>query len=474
MTTTGLLDRAVAAAGERAGRDLLQWRTATDLTHLAASKVKGSLATTGAAGGTLLTDVPLLKAGTFHGGAVTLDASDLVAMVERFGVLAPDVFVPPVRIDHSWNVLNVIGHIADLRVTQRADPSNAGKLTAYLDGDLQILDDTALGLIQRGILRNRSSEVGPYEANTGDLHSLVMWGVAFVDIPAVEGLGPVPLSKMGRAISGLGAPHLITMLTESTEETPVSEPTTAPAAGEPTEDEQPSAVPDSEGTPDGDQPSQGEQPQPQQGTPPVGEGDGDQDEDDDEDQDQGGDAHEQQDAPPAAEAAPAPVDQSPAPEALAARRAALGLSADATPAQVLRALGLTRQADDLESRERADLARQVGAYAAKGLLGKTARPAAEALLGHHDSSVREHARTLLDNLPAPVKAGNGEHLGKTTSTATGPRGDDAPGAADLTASEDLQELGRQFFALTPAQRKPGTPEALAYDARRLELEAASR
>ncbi len=100
-------------------------------------------------------------------------------MVFNFRMLRERGLFPnvPVRADHSWSVNSLVGYFADLRVENN-----------HLVADLEITEPEALERWNRGTYRARSLEVGMYETNDESVFWPVVMGVAFVDIPAVEGL----------------------------------------------------------------------------------------------------------------------------------------------------------------------------------------------------------------------------------------------------------------------------------------------
>jgi hypothetical protein len=83
----------------------------------------------------------------------------------------------PVRANHGRDINSVIGYFEDLRV--QGD---------RLVGDFAITEPDALAKIERGTYRSVSFEIGPYVTNEGAEFWPVAWGVAYVDIPAVEHL----------------------------------------------------------------------------------------------------------------------------------------------------------------------------------------------------------------------------------------------------------------------------------------------
>lgn len=100
----------------------------------------------------------------------------------------------PVRDGHPGWIINgqagngkVVGWHTNLRVEEMKAPHD-GEKYHYLLADYEILDDDAATNIQKGLWRNRSSEIGAYRTNGQSEHWPVYMGVAYVDIPAVEGL----------------------------------------------------------------------------------------------------------------------------------------------------------------------------------------------------------------------------------------------------------------------------------------------
>jgi hypothetical protein len=95
----------------------------------------------------------------------------------------------PVREGHDdifSSGLNVVGYITKLSTTRGEDPS--GNTVTLLQAAFEFTEPDAFGKLKRGTYRARSSEVGMYETNAGEIYWPVFMGFAFVDIPAVEGL----------------------------------------------------------------------------------------------------------------------------------------------------------------------------------------------------------------------------------------------------------------------------------------------
>lgn len=139
-------------------------------------------------GGGVLSGIRVLRTGTFidsYGYEMTFDDSHLEQMVFHYGLLGKSDFPNvPWRANHGRNVNEVVGYITDLR-----------KEGEYLVADVDITEPDAADKWERGTYRARSAEVGFYETNDGRGYWPTLMGVAFVDIPAVEGLFAKPNSK---------------------------------------------------------------------------------------------------------------------------------------------------------------------------------------------------------------------------------------------------------------------------------------
>jgi hypothetical protein len=135
--------------------------------------------------GTTIKDIEIFKAGTFKG--IEFKASALDKMVANFYVLKSFSIFPhvPVRADHAgWlgevGVIDRVGgYVKDLRVVGKT-----------LVADIRVTSESMLEKIKEGSYINRSAEIGNYRDNSGDTYGPVLWGFAWVDIPAVEGLSP--------------------------------------------------------------------------------------------------------------------------------------------------------------------------------------------------------------------------------------------------------------------------------------------
>lgn len=136
-------------------------------------------------GNTLLRDIKIFRTGTFKdsmGIQHTWEPEHLEQMVFHYNLLKDRNILPapPVRDGHKelfGGGGDVVGWVVDLQTQD-----------GFLLADFEITEPEALGKIERGTFRARSSEVGYYETNDEAMYWPVLMGVAFVDIGAVEGL----------------------------------------------------------------------------------------------------------------------------------------------------------------------------------------------------------------------------------------------------------------------------------------------
>ena len=129
----------------------------------------------------LVTGKSVFRTGSFRdsrGREVEVSSEDLHAMVENFYALKrsslPHV---PVRRDHTKSISNVMGYYTDL-----ATDGN------FLYADFEITEPEDVKKYERGTYRSVSIEIGKYRTNSGDEYEPTVMGLAFVDLPAVEGL----------------------------------------------------------------------------------------------------------------------------------------------------------------------------------------------------------------------------------------------------------------------------------------------
>ncbi len=98
----------------------------------------------------------------------------------------------PIRADHpsflGGSIIgNVIGYHENLVAEKMTSPVDGEEYT-YLLADMHIIKEEAQQSILSGLWRTRSAEIGPYTSNNKAELWPVYMGVAYVDIPAVEGL----------------------------------------------------------------------------------------------------------------------------------------------------------------------------------------------------------------------------------------------------------------------------------------------
>ena len=143
--------------------------------------------------------VAVFRSGTFAdsmGYENTWESLHMKQMVDNFNHLRDsgtfgDI---PVRDGHPGWIISgvegngkVVGWHTGLRTESMKAPHD-GEEYNYLLADYEILDEKAAENIASGLWRNRSAEIGTYFTNAKSEHWPVYLGVAYVDIPAVEGL----------------------------------------------------------------------------------------------------------------------------------------------------------------------------------------------------------------------------------------------------------------------------------------------
>jgi hypothetical protein len=362
----------------------------------------------------LIVGIPVVKPGTFNGTFV-VEETDLLAWAERFNQLR-GVFRPPMREDHSWSVSQVLGRYVDLRVEDRLDET-VGVEVPMLVGDIRLVGtaqeraDTRERILS-GKYDERSSEFYPYRTNAGVEYPSVFMGAAFVDIPAVEGLGAITLRRdtlTNDRTTDQGA--TVPETDEQDEQQPTapldtptptdpvtSEPTTPPAtteehAGHPAEVD----------APDDDAPELGDDPTADDPETHTG----------------------------------APAADQPAGDLRAALRAA-GVADEVLLRRV------EREVEERTTR-RVELAHRMTTFTDKGVIPMKLRGQVEALLGHDDKSVRDGVAALLDAARPPVA------LRDTRGTQTS----EAPGGArdgHIALTMTAEEVNAVFEAATPDQQ----------------------
>jgi hypothetical protein len=180
-------------------------------------------------GNLVLERVAVFRSGTFRdsmGYQNTWEKIHIKQMVDNFEHLRnngtfDDV---PVRDGHpGWLIHGlpgngrVVGWHTSLQAEELEGPHD-GVLYDYLFAALEITDPEARAQIENGTWRNRSAEIGTYVTNSEAEHWPVYMGVAYVDIPAVEGL------KFSSS-QGHASPKMYVMMDR---ETGVGDTTTAP------------------------------------------------------------------------------------------------------------------------------------------------------------------------------------------------------------------------------------------------------
>lgn len=138
-----------------------------------------------AQGNNVLENLRVFRTGTFtdmFGFQHTWDDTHLDLMVMHFTLLRDSGVFPdvPLRADHGSSVLGVVGYYQDL-YRDREDPQ-------FLSATVEFTEPEAWEKWQRRTWRSRSIEIGMYETNDNRSYWPVVMGLAFVDIPAVEGL----------------------------------------------------------------------------------------------------------------------------------------------------------------------------------------------------------------------------------------------------------------------------------------------
>ncbi len=186
-------------------------------------------------GSLMMEGVAVFRSGTFRdssGLQNTWESIHMKQMVDNWDHLRNNKIFDdvPVRDGHPGWLINgtpgtgkVVGWHTSLRVEKMKSPVDDVEYD-YLLADYEILDPDARRDIDSGLWRNRSSEIGGYASNSEAEFWPVYMGVAYVDIPAVEGLNFTTSKTAGPA------PKVYVMFTQK--ETIVGEiPPAAPQQG---------------------------------------------------------------------------------------------------------------------------------------------------------------------------------------------------------------------------------------------------
>lgn len=131
-------------------------------------------------GGAVVLNKRVFRAGKFRdsrGKMREWTAEDLETMVSNFSALHDVLPHVPVRRDHTRSVSNIMGYYTGLRTDGQ-----------YLFADYHITEPSDAEKYERGTYRNVSIEIGTYTTNDEETHAPVVMGLAYVDLPAVEGL----------------------------------------------------------------------------------------------------------------------------------------------------------------------------------------------------------------------------------------------------------------------------------------------
>jgi hypothetical protein len=144
----------------------------------------------------IFTDIPVFRSGTFRnsmGEQNTWDDFHLAQMISNFEILqSRHIFERgPVRRGHGSfltdPMTNLVGWVTSARTSKAVAKSDGNEYTYYLASGY-IFEKDAMEYVGNGHWRNRSAEIGPYSTNDEMEVWPLLYGFAFVDIPAVEGL----------------------------------------------------------------------------------------------------------------------------------------------------------------------------------------------------------------------------------------------------------------------------------------------
>lgn len=146
---------------------------------------------------------PIFRSGNFedsNGFAHEWEPLHMNQMVDHYSLLSQrEIFADvPIRKGHvDWGGIfsgpvrnamdELVGYMSNFRTEDRKNPTDGNTYT-YLLADFEIIEETAIKNVKSGLWRNVSAEISGFRSNAGAEYWPVMMGVAYVDIPAVEGL----------------------------------------------------------------------------------------------------------------------------------------------------------------------------------------------------------------------------------------------------------------------------------------------
>lgn len=177
----------------------------------------------------VVSDIAVFRSGHFYdslGFEHNWEDIQMDQMVANYNLLKQrGIFTDvPVRKGHPGFLDNrmdtLIGYHTELKAEVRKSPSDGVQYT-YLIATFEILDPAAITKINSKLWRHVSAETGGWQSNNATEFWPVLHGVAFVDIPAVEGLSGF------NSYNGVGTRFSIM---STTKEIPVTSPTNGSVA----------------------------------------------------------------------------------------------------------------------------------------------------------------------------------------------------------------------------------------------------
>src|SRR6187431_2077742 len=163
----------------------------------------------------ILERVPIFRSGTFadsRGEVSEWDPLHIHQMVDNFTLLySRSIFSDvPIRKHHrDWGGIfsgtprnpmdELMGYMTNLQSAPGVSPAD-NQQYEYLLADFELIHEEAVKNVKSGLWRNLSAELSTYVTNTNAEYFPTIMGVAYVDIPAVEGL-KVELSKAHNNVS---------------------------------------------------------------------------------------------------------------------------------------------------------------------------------------------------------------------------------------------------------------------------------